>query len=431
MKVRGVIPLLAIAMMASGGVHPTADRHGAVTPTVGPAPSSLHSVPDDSPHPVLRQTASGQWTTTVLLTDVLPACYYLAAWRTVTRPGTPSTLLSLQVGLRRTTRLWDLVAEAGSGTLSVPDLTAQVTQVAAAASVTGDSTTASFASASSCEVTLTFARLPQVPETASLVFNDAGASFAIPLTVNRYVSFWDYLAIPALAGFISVLCLALLLILMLMRVPDLDDRRPGPLRDPDPDDKRPQPSIRLPRFWERPVSASSAWTIRDSWATNITSGILVVGIILASTTATGSLFPGVTLNRFVLVDIVAGGIVLAAPAIFGILHAWLDGILLFRFRLTKDRTIGPSEGNDIITASLATVLITAAVTMFGIGVEIGTAIILVGLSEVNLAGRIVITSGIALAAVLLLWYSVTTIVVLVSPRPGSALASPPDTSFTL
>ena len=241
MKVRGVIPLLAIAMMASGGVHPTADRHGAVTPTVGPAPSSLHSVPDDSPHPVLRQTASGQWTTTVLLTDVLPACYYLAAWRTVTRPGTPSTLLSLQVGLRRTTRLWDLVAEAGSGTLSVPDLTAQVTQVAAAASVTGDSTTASFASASSCEVTLTFARLPRVPETASLVFNDAGASFAIPLTVNRYVSFWDYLAIPALAGFISVLCLALLLILMLMRVPDLDDRRPGPLRDPDPDDKRRRP----------------------------------------------------------------------------------------------------------------------------------------------------------------------------------------------
>ena len=418
MKVRGVIPLLAIAMMASGGVHPTADRHGAVTPTVSPAPSSLHSVPDDSPHPVLRQTASGQWTTTVLLTDVLPACYYLAAWRTVTHSGTPSILLSLQVGLRPTTRLWDLVAQAGSGTLSVPDLTAQVTQVAAAASVTGDSTTASFASASSCEVTLTFARLPQVPETASLVFNDAGASFAIPLTVSRYVSFWDYLAIPALAGFISVLCLVLLLILMLMRVPDLDDRR---------DDKRPQPSIRL----LSPVGASSAWTIRDSWATNITSGILVVGIILASTTATGSLFPGVTLNRFVLVDIVAGGIVLVAPAIFGILHAWSDGILRFRFRLTEDRTIGPSKANDIITASLATVLVTAAVTMFGIGVEIGTAIILVGLSEVNLAGRIVITSGIALAAVLLLWYSVATIVVLVSPMPGSALASPPDTSFTL
>ena len=153
----------------------------------------------------------------------------------------------------------------------------------------------------------------------------------------------------------------------------------------------------------------------------------MVGTILASTTATGSLFPGVTLNRFVLLGAIAGGIVLAAPAIFGILHVWLDGRLRFR-RMEESE---PPEADDTIIASLATVLVAAAVTMFGIGVEIGAAIILVGLSDADLAERIIMTSGIALAAVLLLGYAVTAIGTLASPRRGSVLARPPDTSFTL
>jgi hypothetical protein len=411
MTMRGAIPLLAVALIASGGVHQTFNRHGAATPTVSPTPISVHSVPVDDPRPVLTQTGTGQWTTTVLLTDVLPACYYLSARETVTNSGAAWALLSVQDGPRPTKALWDLVAQAASRTLTIPDSEAQVTQVADASSGTGNSTTASLATVSSCEVTLTFPQLPQVPETASLVFDNAGASFDIPLTVSRYMPWFDYYTIP-LTGLIFVYCLALILIFIRFRYQDGE-----------------RLSILRSRSWRRPVIASSAWTIRDSWATNITSGILVVGAILASTTAAGSLFPGVALNRFVLMGLVAGGIVLAAPAIFGILHAqWgYDPT----FRLMRGRPVEPSAANNATIASLGAVLVTAAVTIFGIGAEIGTAIILVALSETDLAWQLLMYSGIALAAVLVLWYSVAAIRALILQVPGSILTSPSDTSFTL
>jgi hypothetical protein len=416
MTVRAVISLLAIVLMAGCGVHQAVDRHAVTTaisspiatptptPTFIPTPSSFHSVPVESPRPALIETGPGRWATTVLLTDVLPACYYLSAQGTAAHPGSHLALLSLKDSPPKADVLWDLVAEGNFRPRTIPDTAAEVTQVVTAVSTTSNSVTANFATARSCEVTLTFAGLLQVPEAASLVFNSGETSFAIPLTVIRHVSLLEYLIIPAIAGLIFILCL--ILILIFVKGPGLPGGR-----------------LLRPHYWRSPVTASGAWTMRDSWATNVTSGILTVGIIMASTTASRSLFPGVTLSRFVLVDIAAGCIVLAAPAVFSILRAQADRRLIFEsmHRGTDDSLI----------ASLATVLVTATVTMFGIGVEVGTLIVLVHLSEASLAWQLVMFGGITLAAILLLWYAVTAVAALVGPLPSSLLVNRSDTSFTL
>ena len=435
MMVRGVIPLAAIALMAGGGLLQSVNGHSAAASSASPAPAVLHGVPAGSQRPVLSQSGPGQWTTTILLTDVTPACSDLTAQSTVTATGTALTVDSTEAGPRKSKALWDLLAQTASSTLAIPDRAAQVAQVGAAIAAAGNPVTAdfapagsvraTFASAASCQVTLTFAGLPQVPQAASLVFNDAAASFGIPLTVSRQVSPYLYLGIPAASGLLLV-CLLLVMILIFIKIPEPDGLRR---------------SIRQIYYWRHHrVMASSAWTIRDSWATNATSGILVVGAILAGTTATGSLFPGVTLGRFILVDLVAGGIVLAAPAVFGILHARWDRARLPdpraerpapRARPPENSSAGPSAATATMTASLATVLVTAIVTAFGIGAEIGTTVVLVFLSDADRAGQLIMVGGILLTVLLLLGYSVTAIGALADRRPGSALTSPSDTSFTL
>jgi hypothetical protein len=411
MKVWGVMPLLAIAVVTGVGVHPTASHQAAATdsPAVTLTPGLLHAVPIDTPRPVLSQTGLGQWTTTVVLIDV-PSCNYLSTVGTLTHSGVPLAFLSLQDGPRRAKTLWELVAQAGSRSLTIPSRTAQVAPVAAATSESGTSTTASSPTASSCDVTLTFADLPQVPEAASLAFNDADVSFDIPLTVSREIPPILYLVIP-FAGFIF-LYIVILSIFLLRRTYNSTHES------------------RIPKIRRIPVVASSAWTIRDSWATNITSGIVVVGAILASTPDARSLFPGVALSQFVLMSIVAAGIVLAAPAIFGIFHAWLDRNNL-GLRQESGEFVKTAATSNTITASLATVLVTAAVTLFGIGAEIGTAIALVFLSEASTALLIVMLIGVTLATVLLLSYSAAALRSLADRAPGSILASSSDTSFTL
>jgi hypothetical protein len=78
-------------------------------------------------------------------------------------------------------------------------------------------------------------------------------------------------------------------------------------------------------WWKQPISGSGAWSSGDSWATNITTGLVVVTTCLAATTASSTLFPGVALDRFAMVNIVAGVFVVAAPVVFGILYAFFTG----------------------------------------------------------------------------------------------------------
>jgi hypothetical protein len=164
------------------------------------------------------------------------------------------------------------------------------------------------------EVELTFTPSPalsSVPQSATLALTPAQAALAegvipldVPLTVRRQVSAWQYVWIPALCGF----GLAVLLIGLTW---GLGVPWPGAGMQPR-------------RFWRIPLYASSAWTFRDSWATNITAAGAVAGTALTSTGSITELLPGLELSRFSLVIAIAGGITVTAPLLFGLLNYWFS-----------------------------------------------------------------------------------------------------------
>jgi hypothetical protein len=309
--VTGVAPFLVAALL--GGGHATVAGHGisrdagqatlirvsarlaASDQHVGSAVTPPLSVPGSAPVAVLRQTESGQWQTTVLLSDIAPGCSdaskadYLLATTSPdgVTPGVPSPMPHI-------------TPRPGSGI-----------------SLNG----------SSCEVQVTFPGPGQVPQTAALVIDQPGASATIVLTVSRNVTLFSYIVIPLAVGLI----IAALYFFLALRITTYDDA--GAPQGP-----------RDLYWWEHPILGSGAWTINDSWTTNISTGLVVVSAVLTTTAAASSLFPGVALDRFTLVNLVAGAIVTAAPVIFGICYARFtarnpgltaDAIL----KLPPDRTV--------------------------------------------------------------------------------------------
>jgi hypothetical protein len=274
----GGIPLIAAALLSGGA--PTAATHqgGAAIPAVVASPPI--TLPAGAPTPVLQQTGS-TWETTVLLGSISPAC------------GQPSG-----VDYWLATTAPDKVIPATSSAYTDP--------------------TAPYAS--SCRVLVTFTGLTQVPATATLVIDQAGTSSTVTLAVSRNVTLNDYLVIPAIIGG-SVTVVSLLLSVLLVLIYDR---------------KRKKPPSGILVLLTRPILGSGAWTANDSWATNISTGLVVVSAVLAAATATNSLFPGVTLDRFVIVNIVAGFFVAAAPVVFGILYSWLTAL---RPGLIADSTV--------------------------------------------------------------------------------------------
>jgi hypothetical protein len=149
----------------------------------------------------------------------------------------------------------------------------------------------------------------------------AAAGAGTGTTSYRQIWVFYYLGIPALAGFgITVLCLWLSVVLV-----HRQDRGQANNRQ-------------STRDWlERPILGSGAWTASDSWATNISTGFVVVGTFIAATASPSGLFPGIALDRFAFANLAAGFFVAAAPVLFGILYS--------RFTaknpgLTADATVG-------------------------------------------------------------------------------------------
>jgi hypothetical protein len=316
MKLRGAAPLLAAALLGSGahmtGAHLTGARitiaHHATArsgsqshpiqrsvraetrggPAAATPAATPFSISPGSTSPVLREVGSQRWRTTVLLTDAYRAClgkaYY---WLETTPPTSPQH--------------------------KPPGITGRAGP--AATSVKG----------SSCQVTLTFTGLPGVPAAATLVLDQGGVLSSIPLTVSRQVtSFWS-MGIPAIIG--GVLALLMLVIATLrVRIYRRDGSR---LRFYDPG------------FWKRPLHAASAWSLNDSWATNITAAFAVIAAVLTAIPATESVFPGVALDRFVIANLIAGGIVTISPLVFSIFYAhWTRGNL----GVTPDATLTLPDG---------------------------------------------------------------------------------------
>jgi hypothetical protein len=258
----GATPFIAAALLTGAtGAHTTAANHVAATPAVSLAGNGAAS-------PVLHQVGTA-WETTVLLNDINPGCGDVTAAKYWLATTTPYQVIG-----------------------ATPQSPAPIATTETTAGL-----------GSSCQVTVTF-KLSQRPQTATLVIDQAGGSSTVPLTVSRAVTLTDYLWIPAIAGGI-VAILALLLSVVFVRG---YDRRRGKTYD-------------RQDWLERPILGSGAWTANDSWATNISTGLVVVAAVLGATSATNSLFPGVALDRFSIVNIAAGFFVVAAPVVFGILYA--------------------------------------------------------------------------------------------------------------
>ena len=294
MNLWGVAPLFAIALLGGGsGAHMTAANHTihrsaaqsrsirnsaqhrpagrrTSTPDPSPTPSAVPPVPS-APSPVLRQVGPEKWETTVLLNDTGPACQ---------EASTAGYLLAITSPYK-----------------SVPADSHYVRTEEV-------SPTSKPPKGSSCQVKVTFTMLAQTPETATLVINQAGMSSSITLIVSRDVTLTYYLGIPAIAG--GVMAVLLWFVSQLIKVYDWDGK-----------------NLRRfsPKWRQRPILGSGAWALNDSWATNISTGLVVVATVLTATAAANSLFPGVALDRFAIVNIVAGAIVVAAPLVFGIRYA--------------------------------------------------------------------------------------------------------------
>ncbi len=280
----GVTPVLVTALLGTAAGSHTALVHGV-------ADHSAVAVVSSSPSPVLsmtpavlRQISADQWQTTALVDDIPGGCPtgqpeemdYSLDTTGPAKTETPTSLTS--------------VAWPRSDAVSATTASAVSAPVPAPAEV-------------ACEVTLDFAGLTQVPSSATLVLD---GSSSLQLTVSRDVTLFDYLTIPAIVG-AGMALLLLILSLGLVRVRDSTGRRKP-----------------LSGFWNHPVSATGAWTVNDSWATNITAAVAAIGSIYGITSAANSIFPGVALDRFAILIAFAGGITTAAPLFFGIMYSlWI------------------------------------------------------------------------------------------------------------
>ena len=100
--------------------------------------------------------------------------------------------------------------------------------------------------------------------------------------------------------------------------------------------------------------------------------------------------------------------------------------------LMRDRHLQTPQGSNLLVGTLGMLLAAAAVTMFGIGMEVGLACVLsYGLSAATLFWRSLMLTGSILIGIFVLFYAVAAICALADPRPGSALSSTGGTSFTL
>jgi hypothetical protein len=131
------------------------------------------------------------------------------------------------------------------------------------------------------------------------------ASAAVPLTVRRLVTSWQYLWLPLIYA-AAMPMLFLYCVVLTSRV--------GALRGN--------------AFWRRPLRASAAWTLNGSLLTNIAVAATVILGFLTTSSALSSLFPGIQLGRFTILIFSCGAVIAAAPLVFGILNAIFPESLL-------------------------------------------------------------------------------------------------------
>lgn len=269
-------PLILAAVLSGGHTghsagQPASTVSASESPSATSSPAAVSLPGSGAPMPVLRQVAGGSWETTALVNDAGSGCADV-------KPGNFRLATTAPYGM-------DTAQSPRRGLPAISVLSK---------------------SGTSCEVRVRFTGPAKVPAAATLIVGAGGASSAVLLTVSRDVTLFDYLWIPFLTGAAITLLSFFLSVLLLWWSSRNIRGRPSGWRD------------RL----QRPIVGAGVWTANDSWATNISTGLVVLASIFGVTSATNAVFPGVALDRFSLVNIAAGVIVAAAPVLFGILYSW-------------------------------------------------------------------------------------------------------------
>jgi hypothetical protein len=283
-----------VPIVAPPSQSPTASASASPSKSSGPSTTPSPAVPASlSASPVLTQQPSGTWTTTIYL-NTAALC-----------PAQPSFEL--------VTTSPDLVVLGNAEYHPQPDC----------------GTPMSAATTPLTQVQLTFgpcSQLARTPVTAAVVVTPADPTslpVQITVAVHRRVSWWQYAWVPLLCG--AGLALAVVGTVWLAGLPD-PDTAPG--------QGQRRARLRHGQFWHRPLYAAGAWTFGGSWATNITALGAVIAAVLTATGAVSELLPGVELGRFSLLVVLAGGITVAAPLVFGALN--------YRFGRLDPTTLGVS-----------------------------------------------------------------------------------------
>src|ERR1700733_11676829 len=229
--------------------------------------------------PVLQQLGNGDWKTTVLVTGASSGCPMAMGdyWLNTTSPD---------MTIQPKTNAVPVGSESGA----------------------------------SCEITLTFAgQKIAVPATATLVL---GGASALPLAIARNITFFGYLVFPLIIGLAMAVSL-LLLSLRCIRVYNWDGEEQRPFRKKQANVRKLQKYFNK-EFWQHEVYASGAWTLNDSWATNISTALAVIATVIGLVPATDLLFHGIALDRFSILNAIAAGIAGAAPLVIAVRYArWI------------------------------------------------------------------------------------------------------------
>lgn len=161
-------------------------------------------------------------------------------------------------------------------------------------------------------LTVSFPELSAIPAAATLVLDqptavgEAPEQDEIALTIRRWVPASSYLWAPVVAGIVIAATMALLV--GAFGIPDWRMGGDSTVR------------LNSGRFWTARLYATGAWTFKDSWATNITAAGTAIVAILAASNTLGAIFPTVDMNPFITMNVVCGGIVAAAPLLFGVVN---------------------------------------------------------------------------------------------------------------
>lgn len=218
-----------------------------------------------------------------------------------------------------------------------------------------------------------------------------GASQAIVLSLRRSVGGWAAGLLPLLAG----LTLALI---------TLAGTR-----------------LWLRRGYEKWVKASSSWSFKDSWATNITAVGALLGTILSAVGSASTIVPGIQTDRFAVLSAAWGGLAIIAPLLIAFQGRHTDGM--------------PANGTAVI-ARTSMMFAAALLTLTAVGGELTTVGVLLHFSTASGTQRELGYAVLIASAVLVSLYAAVTTKTLISSQkdehhPRSALSKFDDTALAL